>query len=187
MVWGPTHSRVTSANDGTKGYILARRTGPYGRPICFAFAGSTSRQDGSSVFLDSSLVAKSLNHHMLLVGHAYPLFYDLRDTLAAAVAKARKGKRGLWPYDRTNSWIDGTDIHGLETDSPIFPKTFRRLVDHDRSGQSFSKFPARLAEERITIVPKVHHTGFDTIVELKSKKLRMTERPEDVVFGTVLV
>ena len=73
-----------------------------------------------------------------------------------------------------------------QDDSPIFPKLFRRLIDHEKSGQPFSRFVDRLAGETVTVIPTVHHTNFDTIVEIQGKKVRMTEKPEDIVVGTVL-
>ena len=192
VTWGPTHSRVAAANDGTRGYILARRTGPYGRPICFVFPGSTGLKDGSPVYLDSELLSESLNYHMLAIGHAYPLFYetlffDLRNTLAAAVTAARDSGLGFWPEDETETWVSGTNVRALENQTPIFPKTFRRLVDHRRSGEPFSLFRDKLASERITIVPTVHHTGFDWVIETQDRRIRMTANPEDLVFRTVLV
>ena len=184
--WGPSRGRVTSANDRKKGYILARSTGPYGRPICFLFSGTSTKTDGSDVFLNASLV-----NRMLSIGHAYPLFYetlffDLRRELAAATANARSSKKGVWKSDKSNTWFDGTDISDLEDNTPIFPKLFRRLVDHKKSGQPMSKLPDRLANERVTIIPTVHHTNFDTVVEIQGKKVRMTEKPEDLVIGTVV-
>ncbi len=191
VVWGLSRGRVTSSNDGTKGYILARKTGPYGRPICFLFAGTRSTKDGSDLFLDTALLKKSLNYQMLSVGHAYPLFYetlffDLRNVLAKATGKSRSSKKGIWKYDKSNKWIDGTNISALENKSPIFPKLFRRLIDHKKSGQPFSMLTERLANEKITVIPTVHHTHFDTIVEVQGKKVRMTEKPENLVIGTVI-
>ena len=187
VVWGPSHGRVSSANDGVEGFILARNTGPYGRPICFVFSGSINKQDGSSVYLDKQLVRKSANYAMLRIGHAYPLFYetlfyDLRDALASAVKEARSKQRGLWPKDDSNTWIDATDIPALEDKVVLFPKLYRRLIDHDRSGQPMSKLPERLDNEDITVISTVHHTHFDTVVEVNGKKVRMTVKPEDLVF-----
>ena len=191
VVWGPSHRKVTSANDGTQGYILARSTGPYGRPICFVFPGTTSEPDGSDVFLKPDLVRESLNFRMLSIGHAYPLFYetlffDLRQELAGAVAEARSGNSGVWATDKSNDGFDGTDLAGLENNTPIFPKLFRRLVKHHGSGRPLSDLPDRLEGERITIIPTVHHTTLDTVVEISGRTVRMTERPEDLVFGTVI-
>ena len=191
VIWGPTHTRVTSANDGTRGYILARNTGPYGRPICFVFPDTINHPDGSDVFLDTDLVKKSLNYHMLKIGQAYPLFYetlffDLRNELAGVVGQARASNLGLWPVDATNSGFDAADLAALENSIGIFPKLFRRIIDHNRAGQPLSDLPSRLAQERITIVPTVHHTNYDTVVKIEGDTIRMTEKPEDVIFGTVI-
>ena len=191
VTWGPTHGEVTSANDGTPGFILARNTGPYGRPICFVFLGSTKRKDGSDVYLNASELKDSLNYHMLSVGHAYPLFYetlffDLRQAMAKEVKKARSSKIGMWDFDKSNTWFDGTNISGLENDSPILPKLFRRLYKHSKTGKPLSDIRVRLAEERITIIPNVHHTHFDTVVEINGNNMRMTELPEDLVIGSVI-
>lgn len=188
--WGPAQGEVTAANDGKPGYLLARETGPYGRPICFAFRGSTSRADGSSVFMHRGMVRRSLNYLMLRYGHAYPLFYetlfpDLRGELSRAVGRARGTRRGLWRHDRSQTWFEARDLDGLQNDIPIFPKLFRRIVAHRRAGRPLSTLESRLGE-RITIIPRVHHTDFDYAVEVAGTRVRMTERPEDLVFGTVL-
>ena len=190
VVWGPSHGRVSQAKDGTRGYVLARRTGPYGRPICFVFAGGSSGVDGADVFLTPKMAASSLNYHMLSVGHAYPLFYetlfyDLRTVLANVTSRARSEKSGVWKTDKSNSWVDGTDIPNLQNKTPIFPKLFRRLVDHGKSGQPFSKLADRLAKERVTIISTVHHTRFNKVVKIKGTKVRMSEKPENLVIGTV--
>ncbi len=75
VLWGPTHGRVTSADDGIPAYILARATERYGRPVCFLFPGTTDRANGSNVYLDVRLPKKGLNYALLKSGHAYPMYY----------------------------------------------------------------------------------------------------------------
>ncbi len=62
----------------TPGYILARMVDPYGRPICFAFSGSTDSNDGSEIFLDQDTVRNSVNYKQMAAGYGYPLYYDDR-------------------------------------------------------------------------------------------------------------
>ena len=68
----------------------------------------------------------------------------------------------------------------------IWPKLFRRLIKHKRSGQPMSRFADRLAREKITIIPTVHHTRLDTAVEIQGNQLRLLHPPEDLVVGSVI-
>ena len=191
VVWSPKRSRVRSADDGVDGYILAREAGTRGRPICFVFQGDAPETDGSDVFLDAARVRKSVNYAMMKVGHAYPLYYDtlffdLRQELSKAVQIARAANLGVWARDTSEKLFKGTNVNDLENNLVIWPKLFRRLIKHKRSGQPMSRFADRLAREKITIIPTVHHTRLDTAVEIQGNQLRLLHPPEDLVVGSVI-
>jgi len=191
VVWTAKHKRVKSADDGVDGYILARETGPYGRPICFLFKGKTTLGDGSEVFADAAMIRKSANFKMLEAGQAYPLFYetlfyDLREEMSKAVASARGAKKGIWKVDHSKDWFNGTDINALQDDLHIVPKLFRRLIDLHVEGKPIKALPDLLAKERVTILPAIHHTDLDEAVEISGNKVRMKYDPENLIVGTVI-
>lgn len=170
---------------------MARETGPYGRPICFLFSGSSSETDGSEVYAKPAQVRQSANYKMLAAGQAYPLFYetlffDIRDELAKATAKARTDKKGIWKVDHSKDWFDGTDIDALQNELHIVPKLFRRLITLKAEGLPMSELAAKLANERVTILPAVQHTDLDEAVEILGNELRMKHDPENLIVGTVI-
>lgn len=191
IVWSASHKRVRSADDGVDGYILTRETGPYGRPICFLFEGTTSESDGSEVYADEAMIRKSANYNMLKAGQAYPLFYetlfyDLREEMTKAVASARSSKKGIWRVDHSSAWFDGTDIDALQDDLYILPKLFRRLIDLKVDSKPIKDLPELLAKERVTILPAIHHTDLDEAVEVSGSKVRLKHDPENLIVGTVI-
>jgi len=193
--WGPKDARVSRADDGVAGYILTRAidNNKFGRPVSFVYAGTTAKADGSEVHLDVNTLKKSINYKLIESGNAYPtyyptLFYDLRNAITNAVKKARSAKKGLWPQDKTS----GFTLSGKEavTDQyPIFPKLFRRLIEHLAKGGTVSNFRQFLEDKKdgVLILPEAHHTSaLDYIVEVKGKKIGMKVLPENLVFDPQL-
>jgi hypothetical protein len=185
----PLMLNVSSANDGTPGYIISREVEENGRPVAFAFAGTPPEADGSSVFLTAARIKDSLNYKSVLEGLAYPTYYrglfsDLRNELTQAVVTARAAKRNIWEKDSTNCGFAVPNLQAITDTHVILPKLFRRLVEFMRGGGSvsgFKQFMETLAEP-ITIVGNTHFTHFDTVIEVQGNKVRMTERPENIVF-----
>jgi hypothetical protein len=58
--WNDKGSKVISATDGTKGYILARVVESHRRPVAFVFSGETNKKDGSEVNLTPKWLKKVL-------------------------------------------------------------------------------------------------------------------------------
>jgi endonuclease YncB( thermonuclease family) len=185
----PSGIRVVSAEDGTRGFIVAREVEKNRRPVAFAYAGDIDRQDGSDVFLDVDLLRRSLNHASLRAGLAYATFYqglfpDLRDELTAAVSAARSAGRGLWPQDQTHSGFDVPNLNVLTEDVIILPKLFRRIVSYLQGGGSMDRFKAFLAmdPDPILILRTGHFTNLDTIVTVNGNRVSLDLLPEEVVF-----
>lgn len=186
--WGPTHYKVTQANDGTPGYILARTTERFGRPVAFVFTGATNRPDGSSVFLTRNWLRQSLNYRLLESGMAYPtyyegLFHDLRDEMTSVVMRAWGQNRGVWPYD----WSYGIPVTGwaaLEDYYPILPKLFRRLAAYLYAHGSVEGFKNHLAQnpEPVHVLSTGQFTHFDTVIAQTGNNVGLTVDPEDLVF-----
>lgn len=187
--WGPGGNKVVSADDGVPGYIITRDADIFGRPISFVFAGAAPEADGSSLNFDTARLQKTINYKLIQSGMAYPTYYrtlfsDLRDELTKAVKKARAAKKGLWPKDKTSGFVFN-GIKSITQANPIFPKLFRRLVEHVQSGGqigTFIKFLGKKADG-VLILPQAHHTSaLDTVVQVKGKKVAMTVLPENLVF-----
>ena len=188
VVWPASRYRVTSADDGTPGYILCRTTERYRRPVSFAYAGKCPYQPGAAVNLKVSTLRKSVNFRMLMDGLAYPtfyegLFYDLRNDLAKATVQARRRKKGIWKHDRSAALtLKGTE--SVTDDHPIFPKLFRRLMTHYGENGTFDNFNEYLERrrERTVIVSLVHFTHFDNQIEQTKTQLKLVQPVENMVF-----
>jgi endonuclease YncB( thermonuclease family) len=188
VVWNKTQSEILYAEDGTEGYILSRTTERNRRPVAFVFADGADGKDGSEIFLDQSLLRKSLNYRLMAKGLVYPTYYnglfcELREefTNAAAVAKS-KGK-GLWPQDKTNTGFS-VDLDGLTERSVILPKLFRRAVGHISAGGVASGFRDFLANscEPLVKAPEVNFSRLDAVVAADGDIARLTQAPESLIF-----
>lgn len=101
------HDGVTvnpPADDGQRGYILARELDVDGRPVSWVYVGDPAEPDGRKVYLDGPRVQRSLNCKLVAEGRAFPLFYDslfheLRLVLTIAAEKALRQKSGVWQRD----------------------------------------------------------------------------------------
>ncbi len=188
--WNAQHTKVISANDGTRGYIIARAVERNHRPISFAFAGDAEEADGSFIEFYADRLAESVNYKSVEAGMAYPTYYqglfpDLRLALTQAAGNARTANLGVWAEDKTETGFAAPDIETLEDDIVILPKLFRRLVEHLEGGGTVANFKQYLAalSEGVTIVSTTHFTHFDTVIEVNGDEVRMTEPPENLVFG----
>lgn len=190
VVWGPKHRTVTGADDGVDGYILCRTTETYGRPVCFVFAGTTQRRDGSQVFLDPALLRQSINYKLLKAGLAYPMYYDglfadLREVMTAAVKSARAAGLGVWPTDKS-AGVTVNDLAAITDHHPILPKLFRRLAKYIKANGGVAGFHDALenTREAVLILPQAHKTYFDTVVSQTGNRIRMSVLPENLVFDS---
>ena len=187
--WNEGRTEITAADDGTKGYILSRTTGEYRRPIAFVHTGDPPEEDGSEVFLNVDRMRESLNYRSIEEGMAYPTYYeglfsDLREALTGGVEKAREAGLGVWAEDRTNGGFEVKSLKSITEGEVILPKLFRRLVEYLGGGGEVAGFEEWLGarQEKILILSSGHFTHFDTVVEVEGSTVRMTERPENLVF-----
>ncbi len=188
VVWG--EKKVTSADDETDGYILTRDTDGKGRPVCFVFAGDTPKPDGKTdAHLTPKWLKDSVNYKLAAAGLVYPmyyetLYYDLRNTLTAAVASARATPNTVWAVDKSPA-VKVTSLGVLQTKHPVFPKLFRRLAEYlSDVNTTVSGFKAWLAQknEKVFVLSRGQPTHFDTVVEQTGKTVKLTVLPEDLVF-----
>lgn len=177
-----------ASNPEPIGFILARMTDDQsGRPICFVFAGNTSRRDGSEVFLDGPMLRDSVNYQQAKAGFAYPLYYNtlfasLREEFSQIIASAKQNDLGYWPYDRTTSGVTIGSRNELATIPPIWPKLWRRLEEFLRKTNSLAGFVDFLEQrnERIDILSIVEERGLQDLVEVQGNIVRMIEPPENL-------
>ncbi len=188
-VWTPSRSKVKSADDGTPGYIMTTATERYRRPVAFVFSGKSPHTNGSLAELGTRELRRSVNYRMLLEGMVYPTFYKtlhygLRDQLARAARNARARRRGVWAVDRTTNLKLG-GVKAITEDSVIFPKLFRRLIKHYAPGGTNAGLRAYLESRRESVVqlPMTHFTTFDQLIETSGSRLKLTARPEHMVFA----
>ena len=186
---------VPNKNDKSRGYILTRRLGPYGRPISFVFTGDNSENDGSSVFLDTEWMQESINFQLVEIGAVYPLFYhtlflDLREAIASAVVVARSNGVGLWPHDQTLNGVTWQGANSLPNLDPIFPKLWRRLVKYTQNEDFYQETNSldafidflRLEQDRLLILSRSQCTDLDNIIDVNGETIMMRFLPEDLVF-----
>jgi endonuclease YncB( thermonuclease family) len=146
-----------------------------------------------AVHLGVRELRRSVNHALLDAGLVYPTFYsklyvDLREALARTADGARRERRGVWAKDVTLTGFDLTSRDQLETELVILPKLFRRLAEFlslDETGSaSLRGFRAFLAQhdDRLFTVPAGQSTGFDTLVRVRGRHVRLTVPPQQIVF-----
>jgi endonuclease YncB( thermonuclease family) len=193
---GPSGNTVTSANDQTRGTILVSGS-TYGRPIAFVFAGDrfTGTNSGAAFTPTRAQIRMSTNYRLVEEGHAYPLFYKeldggIRDDFTDAAIDAYNARRGLWPYDWSESFA-ADNLAELEDNYLVFPKLFRRLVPYMRGGNSTRGFVNALRtgptskNDLLRLTP-----GSGSRIRLSqvlaqqgnSKTIRMLYYPEELVF-----
>jgi hypothetical protein len=180
------------------GYLLSNQLDPHGRPICFVFTGDAPEPDGSeNVFLDVARMQASVNYKVIEAGLAYPLFYntlysDLRQALNAAAAAAKAGSRGVWREDVTNTGADWpTTATPLRDFDVVFPKLWRRIEDYfaddtyftpDQPFAGLKPWIEAQEPERVFLLSEQKSTGFDNVVETTATTVRLTNRPDDIIF-----
>jgi hypothetical protein len=182
--------KVIAAQDGTRGYILARTAEKNGRPVSFVFAGDADEADGAPVFLHPDRLEGSLNYKSALAGLAYPTYYtglfpDLRNKITSAVAQARQaGGKGVWPKDKTTVGFVVAGLTSVTEDHVILPKLFRRIISYIGTGGSIDGFVEFLAAnpDPVLSLETGHFTNLDTFVQVTGQEVKLTVEPEKLVF-----
>jgi endonuclease YncB( thermonuclease family) len=176
-----------STNQQPAGYLLSRMVDPHGRPICFAFSGTTDSKDGSDIFLDQEMVRNSVNYKQMAAGLAYPLYYDtlfadLREAFNEALYSAKQSSMGYWPTDATLSGVTVRGTGSLSTIDPIWPKLWRRLDEYLHNHQNLDDFLAWLDAkgERVDILSTMERKGLEDVFKVQGNSVSLTESPENL-------
>ena len=181
---------VSSKTPNPRGYILSRACDAHGRPVCFVFTGTPPKPDGNRLFLNAQLFRKSVNIGIVRQGYAYPLFYktlfaELRAVIVEALHLAQKNCMGYWPIDRTNKGFKVICKADKSKIKPIFRKLWRRLFNDFKGDLAdLNAFMAFITgqNERLYTLSDGRFIAFNDVLKVSNGKLRMTYKPEDIVF-----
>jgi endonuclease YncB( thermonuclease family) len=174
-----------------EGHILTNAIDPYGRPVAFVFKGSPGKADGSSVYLDTKMLDKSINADLARSGNAFPAFYtglpvDLRRHVAKLTTTAKKSKKGIWSKDKTEIGLTVSSKTSLEN-AVIWPKLYRRAITYFKTGKtSIAGFDAWLRDNEkkddgLWIISEGMKGNMHDVVKVSGNKLSMIYRPDDIV------
>jgi len=178
------------ADDGQRGYILARELDVDGRPVSWVYVGNPTEVDGRKVYLDVPRVQHSLNYKLVAEGKAFPLFYDslfheFRQALTLAAEKALRQRSSVWRRDVLQQ-VTLVSRHDAEAASVLYPKLFRRVADYlkDNAGLTdFVPWMDRAGEnDLVWTLPEWNRTHFDNLLEIKFNTIRLTKLPMQLVF-----
>ncbi|MCA1702363.1 MAG: lamin tail domain-containing protein [Actinobacteria bacterium] len=197
--WPDLPNKVQSADrDRVRGHVLSNGIDANGRVIGFVFAGAPAGPDGSEVFVDEALLARSVNARLLEAGHAYPAFYatlpaSLRTHLAG-LSRAARGARpalGLWP--RSTADPNGAATIARLTDAEqlvIWPKLFRRVVPYLAAGfGDFNGFDAWLRadpinrDDELFLLDRMERGNMHDVVRGVGRQIQLTVWPEDFIIS----
>ena len=182
---------VTARPAAVAGALAVRRVDRYGRAVAFAFRGRFRMGARSRFALTADAVHSSANWRLLADGLAYPVFYRdmppaLVALLAQAAADARGAGRGLWPHDRSHGGFALTSLDALQCDL-LWPKLFRRLVDHvggNGGDLSLAAFGAFLEGDvgAVRLWQAACDVPFADLVAVDHAAVRLLVPPEAIAF-----
>ncbi len=178
---------ITKAADGQPGFIAADGIDGYDRPISFLFGPEAPLVDGQTLTADKLPLDHCVNLRMCADGLVYPTFYTTTDPFLAkafadATRSARENKRGIWVIDRSEDFTIW-DMNTLYNDILILPKLFRRLVVFFDTKGDLADLPAYMKRngDKLQLADGTK-TTFDKIVEVKGRRFKLLQKPEDVFF-----
>jgi hypothetical protein len=180
-------SVITRANDGQLGFIATDGLDQFDRPISFIFPPDAPLVDGQMLVASELPLELSVNFKLCRDGLVYPTFYTTTEPLIAtlfadATREARAAKRGLWVIDRSDDFTIW-DLNTLFNDILILPKLFRRLIVYFDNYPDWSELPAYMKRNGDKLrLADGSDTTFDKIVEIKGRRIRLLQRPEDLFF-----
>jgi endonuclease YncB( thermonuclease family) len=140
VTFGADGATVVSAEPATVPIVvLAQLVEVNGRPVSVVFSGAAAEalraSAGQRVELSDALLERSVNLWEAAEGVVYPLLYTstsaaLQAVFRSAARAARSEERGVWAQDATPSFPVTTPAALGPGGVLIWPKLFRRAVDH---------------------------------------------------------
>ncbi len=195
--------------DPLEGYIVVNDMDRKGRPISWAFGGTTRKKDGSAITKSAlgKILKKSVNHILLDNGLVYPYYFytlssSLRDILVPAVTNAQKKKLGIWSEDQTEKGITLRSLSKLTGHHLILPYLFRRIIKHQYRRMNEAYFEALRKKKKFTPntkslyldtfwddtnpyvfrLDKNDFVRMDQIIKVTKTKIVMTVDPGKIIF-----
>jgi hypothetical protein len=197
--WPDLPNKVQAADqDAMRGHVLSNGIDANGRMIGFVYSDDPVGPDGALVFVDNTLIDRSVNALLLGGGHAYPAFYgtlpaSLRAHLAGASRAARGAEppSGLWP--RSTADPDGpapiVNLAALEQ-LVIWPKLFRRIVPYFAAGfTDFDGFDAWLRadpihrDDELFLLDRLEPGNMHDVVRGAGGQIQLTVWPEEFIIS----
>jgi len=178
--------------DSINGYIMTRSIDPFGRPVAFIFIGTTTKTDGSEIWLDISKLNESINAQLMAKGEVYPGYYtglpsNLRRRLTDLAVAARAQNNGIWDIDTTMVNNQINNIADLENIA-LWPKLYRRLFKFYKEGNNnIANFDNWLRAEpasrddQVWIISEAHLGNIHDVFEQSDQSIRMLYQPEDLI------
>lgn len=133
-----------AGTENVQGYIVTGDVERNGRPIAWAYPGTTAAPDGAIITTEQLAAGaeQSANYQLLQMGLIYPLYYmtlagKLRQKFDAAVqfaqAEARKpatagAPTNIWRIDRSMNGFDLANLTAVIEEVVIYPELFRRIL-----------------------------------------------------------
>lgn len=131
-------NRVTNCKpERIPGAILSKASEVNGRPISYVLLEADSRHltDGTAVYVDQTMLEKTINLKLLREGCGYYTVYtstpwEHRQYLRQVALEARQNEKGIWQSDATSSFILESDESIGPNGALILPKLFRRSIGY---------------------------------------------------------
>ncbi len=188
VVYNIAISKITSASDGTTGFIASPALDMYDRPISLVFSEDMNLEDGQELSTSDLPLDSSIKLRLLKLGLVYPTFYssmeqELIKIFSKITKKARNDKIGVWALDKTHDftlWNKDT----IQNDIVILHKIFRRLTSFFIKESSYDELFNYLKKSRDKVL--IGSTGekkkLYEIMEIDGRKIKLLENPEDLIF-----
>ncbi len=189
VVYNIATTKITSAEDGTAGFIASPSLDMYARPVSLVFPGDVHLEDGHELSASDLPLDSSVNLRLLKLGLVYPTFYssmqqELINKFSKITKKVRKDRIGVWALDKTHDftlWNKDT----IQNDIVILPKLFRRLTSFFIRRSSYDELYSYLKKSRDKVL--IRSTGekkkLHEIIEIDGRQVRFLEKPEDLIFN----
>jgi endonuclease YncB( thermonuclease family) len=175
------------------GYVIANGIESNGRLLGQVYAGSSTKADGSKLFLDEATLDKSVNAELVRAGLAYVEPYDtmpmaLVRHLREVVHGVRKDHQGLWAHETVGTRKSATLRNLTDLQAQVmWPKLFRRLATYFSEGNvGLSGFDAWVRDDivhrdDVLRLPDGEKGNMHDTYAIDGDKLRLHFRPEDLL------
>jgi hypothetical protein len=176
------------------GYVIANGIEANGRLLGLVFRGTTRRTDGERVFVDNTILDRSVNAQLVVDGLVYVEPYDsmpisLVHHLRTRVTTARQGATdGLWPREDVTT-AKAASIQNLADAQMLvmWPKLFRRLASYFHEGHvGLNQFDTWIRDDPIRRddslrLPDGEKGNMHDTYLIDGDTLQLEFRPEDLL------